>query len=335
MFDSLDFEQLNETDVREEVIAPLLRRLGYRSGTQANIIREQSLRYPKQFLGRKDPKRDPELRGKADYVLEVDEAIRWVVEAKAPHCVIGANEIEQAWSYANHPEIRAVYFVLCNGLKLQVFQTNQGPSANPLFELGYSELNAEWDTVSNMLGPDAVIRDHPRQEMDVSPPLGDGLRSIARITNGVISYESNSAGVRALNELQLSVLSGAIERDEDGHLVTFLRTYGPSRSIQELNERLGLSDVEMLSDDGVLSGDSAQPTIFRYSDQLILPKGQQLLDMAHWQMVTLPQNVICDVTATAEGILNDRIFSGCFTNRIGFHDAGEVVLNGKFFINLA
>src|SRR5699024_3293772 len=101
-------------------------------------------------------------------------------------------------------------------------------------------------------------------------------RSIARISNGRISYENNSASLRALNELQLSVLSGAVERDEDGRLVAFLRTQGPSRTIQELNERLGLSDFEMLSEDGAFSENVDHPTVFRYNDQLILPKGERL-----------------------------------------------------------
>src|SRR5260370_1192102 len=70
---SIPFAALNETDVREEIIAPLLRRLDYRSGSHNNIIREQFLRYPKLSLGRKVPHRDPELRGKADYILEVDK----------------------------------------------------------------------------------------------------------------------------------------------------------------------------------------------------------------------------------------------------------------------
>jgi hypothetical protein len=64
----------NETDLRDEVITPLLHLLGYRSATDANIIREQSLRYPRIFLGRKDRARDPPLRGRADYILEVE---RW------------------------------------------------------------------------------------------------------------------------------------------------------------------------------------------------------------------------------------------------------------------
>jgi hypothetical protein len=70
LFELLDFNQLNETDVREEILTPLLHLLGYRAGTTDNIIREQSLRYPRVFLGRKKPHADPVLRGKADYIVK-------------------------------------------------------------------------------------------------------------------------------------------------------------------------------------------------------------------------------------------------------------------------
>lgn len=115
-FEDYDFSSLNESDIREEIIAPFLRHLGYRSGTSANIIREQSLRYPRFFLGRKDSKKDPELRGRADYICEVDRSVRWIIEAKPP-VEVTLNDVEQAYTYANHPEVRAVYFCLINGLR--------------------------------------------------------------------------------------------------------------------------------------------------------------------------------------------------------------------------
>ena len=114
MFDPLDFTNLNETDVREEILAPLIRSLGYRSGTENDVIREQSLRYPRAFLGRKKPGQDPVLRGKADYILDARNAVRWVIEAKAPDVELDLDAVEQAYTYASHPEVRAVYFVLSN-----------------------------------------------------------------------------------------------------------------------------------------------------------------------------------------------------------------------------
>jgi hypothetical protein len=108
-----------EADVREEIITPLLHRLGYKAGSRANIIREQPLRYPKEYLGHKKPRRDPPLRGRADYILDVDGLVRWTIEAKAPNALISVDDIEQAYSYARHPEVRAVFFAIINGAELR------------------------------------------------------------------------------------------------------------------------------------------------------------------------------------------------------------------------
>ena len=81
MFGDFDFKRMSERDVRGSVLALFLRELGYRHSTNT-IITEQTLKYPKLSLGRKKTS-DPELRGKADYILEVDGRRRWVLEAKA------------------------------------------------------------------------------------------------------------------------------------------------------------------------------------------------------------------------------------------------------------
>ena len=60
LFLSLPFERMGESDVREEVLAPLSRALGYRTGGEHDVIRELSLRYPKFFLGRNSPAKDPD-----------------------------------------------------------------------------------------------------------------------------------------------------------------------------------------------------------------------------------------------------------------------------------
>src|SRR5215475_14693399 len=148
-FPTFDFAQLGEPDVREEIIAPLLNHLGYRAGTDWNIIREQSLRYPRVYIGTKKTAKDPLLRGEADYICDVEKKVRWVVEAKSPNVELGPDQIEQAYSYANHPEIRAVYFCVTNGQKFEVYQTNYGPEATPLLSLKYEELNQSIQIIEN------------------------------------------------------------------------------------------------------------------------------------------------------------------------------------------
>ena len=335
MFEPLQFEKLNETDIREEIISPLIRVLGYRSGTDNNVIREQSLRYPRAFIGRKNGKKDPLLRGKADYILEANRKVRWVIEAKAPDVTIDIDAIEQAWSYANHAEIRAVYFVLSNGKTFQIYQTNQGPNTGPIFSAIYNELDQKLPKIKNILAPEAILRDHPEIIPDLGEPLGPGLRSFVRISNGQIKYEKSSLNLRALSELQTSIAEGAIERDEQGRMVAYVRTLGPSRSLQELNERLGLSRFEMLSTDRIISTDSSNPTTFRYEDTLILPEGEEFLDLNTWKNVTLPINISCHVVAEAQGFLSGHKFAGKFMTRMNLQLQLTVDMVGSFEAFLA
>jgi hypothetical protein len=337
MFEPMNFEELNETDVREEILAPLLRGLGYRSGTNHNVIREQSLRYPHSFLGRKDSKKDPLLRGKVDYILVAGGKVSWVIEAKAPDTDFGHDEIEQAWTYANHPEVRAVYFALCNGRRIDVFQTNMGPTASPILHLDYEALcrSDGYEKIENLLSPAAVLRDHPEQRIDTGPPLGPGLRSVARITNGLIRYESNSLDHPVLNEIQNGIADGALERDEQGRLVAFLRTTAPTKSLQDLNERLGLSSFEMICDDRALSTDPDQPSVFVYDHAITLPAGEELLDLSSWRRIRLPIDIHSHVVARAAGVLNDRQFAGKFDTELDFEQQMKVRMTGSFAVHLA
>jgi hypothetical protein len=330
----MDFTSLNETDVREEIIAPLIRELGYRSATLHNVLREQSLRYPRIYIGRKDEKKDPPLRGKADYILEAGGVVRWVIEAKAPTCTIDADEIEQAWTYANHPEVCAVYFSLCNGKRLHIYQTNRGPASVPILSVEYEQLsdNDTKAVLSNLLSPASILKDHPAQIVDIRPPIGPGLRSIARVTSGHFSYDKSTLEAPALRELQLAIISGAVERDSDNRLVAFLESRGPSRSIQEFSERMGLSTFEMISNDSTFSTDTTHPTTFTYSRSFIFPAGEELLDMNTWQYVTLPSNMSVKFTVTASGILEGNKFHGTFSNNMVINEVMPIDLEGRFCI---
>ena len=335
MFEPLPFEKMNETDVREEVIAPLIRLLGYRSGTECHVIREQSLKYPKLYLGRKDGKKDPELRGKADYILEVEGRLRWVIEAKAPEVPLGKDQIEQAWSYANHPEVRSIYFALCNGRELVIYRTVHGPDAAAVLSISYERLDVDWQKLENLLGPQALRRDFPNIELDVGLPIAPGLRSIARITNGVIRYERSSVRLTVLTELQHSILDGAVERSEDGKLVAFLRTSGPSRTIQALNERLGLDAFEMVCSDAQLSIDPSLPSKFMYENVITIPAGERLLDLSIWREVQLPQAMRCKIRAEANGSYHAGVFAGAFHTTMVYIGQLTICLSGTFEIHIA
>ncbi len=336
MFEPINFENLNEADVREEVLAPLIRKLGYRSGTGHNVIREQSLRYPRAFIGRKNSKRDPILRGVADYILEAGSSVRWVIEAKAPDANIDVDTIEQAYTYANHPEVRAVYFALSNGKKFVVFRTNRGPGSKSILDFSYEELENNYRTIADLLSPDSILRDYPNIEPDFGNPIGEGLRSVVRIANGVFCYDRSSVNMPALFELQTSISGGAIERDENGRLVAFLSTIAPTRSVQKLNQRLGLTSFEMYSNDCYISSDSQAPTVFHRDEAVTFPAGETLLDFNSWQEVTLPMNITCRVTTKAFGHLEKNLYCGAFSQIIDVQNSYQNVrFDGRYEIFIA
>lgn len=316
LFEPIDFIQLNETDVREEILAPLLRQLGYRSGTPNNIIREQSLRYPRHFLGRKKPNSDPELRGKADYICEVDRRIRWTIEAKSPASGITIDDIEQAFTYANHPEVGGVYFCLSNGLELRIYQTIQGSGSSPLLSISYNELNQKYDILENMLSPSAISRDYPTYTIDTGKPIGPGLRSVVRITGGYIEYTENSHNSPFLKGLISTITYGAIERDENGRLIALVFTQSPFASMQRLNERLGLSRLELLSNDGTVSIDPIKPTNFSLVQRVFLSRGDRMFNLATWSEFELPFNLTVNAETLAEGVLMEQNFKGRFHQTI-------------------
>lgn len=120
---ALNFDVMNETDVREIIVRPLLHRLGYSHGSEANIRTEVSLKYPSAFLGRKKPGKDPALAGRADYICEVISYGRWVVEVKPPSEAITTDAVQQAHTYAAHPEVSASFILVTNGRRFELYRT--------------------------------------------------------------------------------------------------------------------------------------------------------------------------------------------------------------------
>ena len=142
--------------------------------------------------------------------------------------------------------------------------------------------------------------------------------------------------MKVLSELQTGISEGAIERDEQGRMIAYLKTTGPSRSLQELNERLGFSTFEMTSIDRSISDNPDSPTIFTYENTVILPSGEKLLDLRTWTDVILPLNISCQVFAEARGIIKENKFFGNFITRMNYIEFKMTVdMAGSFEVFLA
>lgn len=151
LFGKLDFKEITndpdfkEDSVREVIILPILKELGY---IQENIIRSKTLQHPFLKIGSK--KRPINLI--PDYTLKVENNYAWVLDAKAPNQkIINDDNVEQVYSYATHPEIRSSYFTLCNGLEFSVFRTADTDKPILFFEI--ENIEEHWEELRQLLAP--------------------------------------------------------------------------------------------------------------------------------------------------------------------------------------
>jgi hypothetical protein len=150
-FKLLDDQEFLEDSVREEIIAPILRGLGYTSSKPHRVIRSRKLLHPFVSIGSVSKK----IYIVPDYVLEVDDRLAWVLEAKAPsEDVANTKHVEQAYSYAIHSEIRVPYFALCNGRDFVLYHISK---PQPVLQFPTIALPMYWDNLSALLSPQKVL----------------------------------------------------------------------------------------------------------------------------------------------------------------------------------
>lgn len=142
-----DDPDFKEDSVREVIILPILKALGYQ---QKNIIRSKKLIHPFLKVGTKKIA----IHTYPDYSLKVEDNFAWVLDAKSPQESVTEYEyVEQAFSYASHREINTVYFALCNGKDFILFRT-QSPD-KPVLYFSLSEIAFHWDELSFFLSPNS------------------------------------------------------------------------------------------------------------------------------------------------------------------------------------
>ncbi|BAQ66197.1 DNA methyltransferase [Geminocystis sp. NIES-3709] len=149
IFSQIDFNSLKnnpdfkEDSVREVIILPLLKSLGY---TENNIIRSKTLQHPFLKIGSKKRK----INLIPDYLLKIENNYAWVLDAKAPNENIKEGEhIEQVYCYATHPEVRSLYFALSNGVEFSLFKTSGNDT--PILYFSLDEFDYYYEQLSQFL----------------------------------------------------------------------------------------------------------------------------------------------------------------------------------------
>lgn len=146
-FDLLKSPDFKEDSVREELILPVLKKLGYSVKGDNRIVRSKKLRHPFVSIGSKETP----ITNFPDYLLEVNGRYAWVLDAKGPDedIVTGGNK-QQAYFYAIHPEIDVQYYALCNGKDFVLFRVNQ---TEAVLNISLSEIDQRWNELAKYLDP--------------------------------------------------------------------------------------------------------------------------------------------------------------------------------------
>jgi hypothetical protein len=140
--DYKDVEDLNEAGVRTYIIDPMLRVLGYDHGTPYST----SLENPLVFLGQKR---------RSDYHAQLWKENFWLLEAKKPQPNkpdFEYDDFSQALEYSVHPTVNAALIVLCDGLKLEIFD-REASVESPILHVDIKNLVVDFDKVRALLEP--------------------------------------------------------------------------------------------------------------------------------------------------------------------------------------
>ncbi len=152
-FSALDDPDFEESSVREEIISPMIKYLGYKSFGKNKILREKGITHP--FVQTGSKKR--EITNFPDYLLQVNAEYKWVLDAKKPNedIKIGKHK-EQAFFYAIHPEIRVNLYALCNGYEFILFHISKEA---PILYFQVSEFEQYKSDLKKHLASDSFIQD--------------------------------------------------------------------------------------------------------------------------------------------------------------------------------
>lgn len=327
----------NETDVREDFVVPLLNSLGYKRGSANNIMREYSIKYSKEQLGR-EKSSDPLLRGVPDYVLSITGSGRWVLEVKRPNCALDEKVIGQALSYAKHPEVSASYAVVTNGIRLKIFSAHQVATDQPVLECAVVDPEQVAMSTTGYLSPQAIRRNCKLPIIAVGEPLAVGFNNFASIRRGVSLYERNTFQIAPhlppvvtatlrpeletrmnfLNGHKGNILGGSVRRDSNARIVAKLEFGTDREELAKFAMQKGLLDVEYICLDNHISTDPASPSTFDIVGGYKTEVGEPVYDVIHRQTLEMgfPQSI--SYTGSAVGSLKDEAFIGTFSMRFDF-----------------
>lgn len=169
-YNVLESPEFKEDSVREEIIVPLIKALGYDYKGKYKIVRSRKLQHPFTMIGTNKYK----ISIFPDYILECDGKCVCIIEAKAPSESLADEEcISQAYSYAVHREVGAKFYALCNGKEFRLYSTSL---FKPVAVFAMQYISSHFDRLNAMIGAENILA---YSEKKIAKDLGIHLKMLS------------------------------------------------------------------------------------------------------------------------------------------------------------
>lgn len=231
-------ENYSEQDVREGIISPILRVLGYDKEGHFSFDCNHSIYVLEKRL-------------EYDYNIYLFEKNFWIIEAKKPSVTKGKfryNELAQALEYSSHPSINVPLVVLCDGHAIEVFDKEENLSA-PILRVERQNLIRDFDKIRAILSP---LQNWFFQK-----------RRIIRQIDKVLEKEYNSERLMEFEEIVTSRIRSMQIRTSDNYRNVLLKNDNYIPSIESAGY-INLIDLHLPIIDSAKAQETVSKTLVRH-----------------------------------------------------------------------
>ena len=235
----LDFNDKGENYVRENFVVPLLKCLGYDNHKDYEVKRDGDagislkLKSPPVERGAKKVK-----SFNPDYMPTIRKKCFWIIEAKTARDLkypFDDNFIMQGLQYCIHPEIRAKYLVLTNGLYTNVYDSfsriyDGGDIYEPILTFCNTEISLKWNEIYQLLSAEKI-----RKFIE-----DDVLNMYEKVVSSSLDYEYPQ---RMLNRIEEISKDASLSISEH---ISRLRYEVVMQSLQNQQKENAVSSIEDL-----------------------------------------------------------------------------------------
>jgi len=240
VLDHFDFDLLNHPDfkedsVREEIIVPIIKNLGYSASKPFQIIRSRNLTHPFVSIGSQRKK----IYITPDYLFEVNSKPAWILDAKSPsESTINSKAVEQGYSYAMHSEVQVKYFALCNGVYFTLYNVSK---PEPVLHFPTRSIPGYWSQLKEFLSPEKIFNN---TEVVLKKDFGLHLKRL-----GFDQFKSllfHKVPIFHIGQLDPNMfsMSAGIEIENQIYIATF--DFG-QKQFEQLKSKLPLEAIEKLA----------------------------------------------------------------------------------------